>query len=1277
MTFKFLKSLILFLFLHSISNAQTIPVRLDWKIQSFGLSNDSIQGVENKKSLYFNSASYPNPEILIPHFVYTSVLDADKTIKAEIKNPIFSTLSKEELSNFEGGNELENIFSVNSKVYQQSNEGILVVDIIPLRLEKTTGKIQKLISFDLVLTESNVSISPTKNTLKSAKTSVLKSGKWYKIKLNKDGVYKISYENLKALGFSQPEKVRLFGNGCNQLPVMNSVVAPTDLIENNVLYEPDGIAFYGKAPIQWNYDKIRKVFAYQRNIYSEYSYYFLTDYDTQYDNKIGTSPFMNADLPDFEYNWFNDYAYIEKDSFNLIKSGSQWFGVEFDGLLTQNYDFNFPNLHGQDIRLTVSLASKSLYPSSFTIKSGSLNTTMTMEPVSNYTTSSYATPKILNYTITTSGDLSTVQITYNKMNSISAIAWLDYLYVNANRKLIMTGNQMKFRNANTAGVQQKSKYNLTNNGKAINIWDITNPLSPKTINILNENGITSYTLRTDTLREFIAFENGQYLTPLTTGTGTGEVANQNIHGVEFPEYIVVTAKEFKPWADSLAEIHRIYDSLSYIVVTPEEIYNEFSSGVPDVSAIRNMVKMFYNKAKVAKSGYPRYLLLYGDGTFDNIHKSSNNSNFVPTYQSDNSINPISSFVTDDFFGLLDSDEGGSYGALDVGIGRMPVKNTNEAASAFRKIKEYISTSHLGDWRNTVCFIGDDADENQTVHMQDANWLADYVDSIYPAYNVDKIFLDAYPQKSASWGQAYPDVNESINNRVTKGALIVNYTGHGSELKLAHESVITINQINKWNNFNNLPIFMTATCEFTRFDDYDRKNDQTKVSAGEYLYLNPTGGAIALFTTTRVVFSGANFELNRSFYRTVFNHDSNGNKYRLGDIVKISKNITNSAGDINKRNFMLVGDPALQLNYPKYNVVTNQINGKNLNQFNDTLKAFTKVEVTGQITDYKQNLLKNFNGIIYPKVYDKYINFRTLSNDGAAAMDFKLQNNILYKGRAKVVNGVFSFNFVVPKDVIYKVGFGKISYYAVDTTENNDDFNPNNDASGFFKKIKFGEIANTYAIDTIGPQIQLYMDDESFVYGGITNENPKLLAIIEDYNGINSTGGIGHDIVAILDEKTSKPIILNEYYLSDLNTYQKGSILYQLNNLSEGTHTLSLKVWDIFNNSSLVETKFYVVKSTSLFLDNLKTFPNPFTDAINISFTHNQSNQNLEIELEIYDMLGKITFQQTIKSSTIKQITWNGKNSREAEIPKGVYLCKVKCKSADGQLVQKTIKIVKM
>ncbi|OYT17938.1 MAG: hypothetical protein B7C24_00235, partial [Bacteroidetes bacterium 4572_77] len=761
------------------------------------------------------------------------------------------------------------------------------------------------------------------------------------------------------------------------------------------------------------------------------------------------------------------------------------------------------------------------------------------------------------------------------------------------------------------------------------------------------------------LKEFIAFNPNDLPRP----SYVEAVENQNLHAEINHDYIIITHPNFLSQAEELAQFHRDNSGLDVFVTTLQPIYNEFSSGRQDIGGIRDFVKSVYDNS--ASNKRLKYLLLFGDASIDYLGRLPNNENFVPTWESYNSLDPINSIASDDFFGCLSPGEGSNLlkNTVDIGIGRFVVVNTTQAQEMVDKVTHYkgFDDKVMADWRNTICFISDDEDNN--THIKQANGLSKLVDSIYPTANLDKIFVDAYQQESTPAGQRYPKVNEAINERMKKGALVISYTGHGGEVGWGQERFLDIPDIVSWDNFDNLPAFLTATCEFSRYDDPSR------VSAGELIFLNARGGGISLFTTARATFSGSNYTLSKNFYKILLKKE-NGKYLRMGDVMKETKRATGS--NPNTLKFILLGDPALMLNFPEYKLNVTGIYKANTTQQIDTIKALSNITITGNVTDESGNLLSDFQGSVFPTIYDKPAKVTTLANDpGSYAYEFYVQKNILYKGEAHVENGEFEFTFIVPKDIAYKFGKGKISLYAKD-----DDI----DATGYDREIIIGGYEDGGVVDNEGPEIALYIDTEEFINGGLTDENPVLLAFVSDENGINTTGnGIGHDISAILDGDENNLKILNDYYRSDINTYKSGAVEFPFFNLAEGSHSLELKVWDIYNNSSKASINFVVASSNSMALDQLFNYPNPVIDQTTFSFEHNQANEKLDITIDIYSIGGAFVTQ--LKESFIAdgyrntKIDWDVTDQGGSRLMKGIYIYNVYVKTSSGKEAYESAKMV--
>jgi hypothetical protein len=551
-------------------------------------------------------------------------------------------------------------------------------------------------------------------------------------------------------------------------------------------------------------------------------------------------------------------------------------------------------------------------------------------------------------------------------------------------------------------------------------------------------------------------------------------------------------------------------------------------------------------------------------------------------------------------------------------------------------------------------------------MSEAEGLASSLKDSVPSFNIVKIYLDAFKQVTNVNGQSYPDVTKAINDRINAGCLIFNYTGHGSEGGLAAERVVKTEDINSWNNGRRLPLFITATCEFSRFDDVEinisTREMTGKTSAGEMVLLNKDGGGIALMSTTRVVYSAPNFILNKNILNAAFYRDGSGNSMSLGDIIRIAKN--NSGTGPNKRNFTLLGDPALKLAWPWHgNVITDSVNNVSVKNNIDSLKALTVINIAGHVEDPGGNLMSTFNGIISPLIYDKESRIRTLANDGGPVMDFGLRNNILFSGKTIAKDGRFSFRFIVPRDIDYSFGSGKISYYA-----NND----SEDMAGNFSDIIVGGFSNNALTDTSGPDIKLYMNDTLFRNGGITDNNPRLLAIIEDKDGINTTGsGIGHDLTGFLDNDHNNSFVLNNYFINDFDSYIKGKIMYDLSGLSGGSHSFTVKAWDNYNNSSEKTIQFLVETGDKFILRNLLNYPNPFFNDTRIIAEHNRPESELNVTINIFNLNGRII--KIIKTKvpsegyTLPPIIWDGNDDGGIRVGRGIYPYRITVVTGKGEL----------
>ncbi len=1256
------------------SNAQSLQYNrtIQWK----PLQEVKISAADSFRILSFSGDSRKEEEFgRLPVFFERFRLFSaqDSLVHLKIENPVFQQIDPRDLIRVNDLDKVSSAFETRSFVSVQRKKSYLNVIVLPIRKNLQTGSFEKLVSFTLTMEFSPSSLShDSKSKSIYAANSVLSGGNWIKMSLVSTGVYKILAADLKKLDpvFStiDPHNIRIFGNGGGMLPESNAAPRVDDLqeISIQVVGEEDGvfndgdyILFYGEGPDKWFYSSTDLVFHHQKNIYSDFSFYFLT-YNNGPGKRIGAESSTSQAATNF-ITTFNDYAFYEKDGKNLIESGREWFDPEIFELTTSRvYSFTFPDIDAATpVQILANVAARSTtYNTSFSVflngQTEKLINIGIPATTSNYL-EVFAKSNSGTGSFTPSSPVIDLNLVYNKIPD--AIGYLDYLELNVKRHLKISSNQLGFRSISGAGNGKISEFTLNSPARSSTIWDVTHAGNINRIETSLNGDNFVFRVPTDTIREFIAFDGNAFFSVQSAV----KIDNQNLHGTGLCDYVIITHPSFMDAANQLAEFHRQHDNMNVLVTTPEIIYNEFSSGAQDLCGLRDFLKMLYDKADTGKE--PKYVLLFGDASYDYKDRIQNNTNFIPAYESEESLGPVNTFVTDDFIGLLDKNEGfNAAGDLDIGIGRLPVRTTDEAQSAVDKIKHYSSNdeSVKNSWRNDLCFVADDEDGN--MHMSQAEILTNLIGQTHNEYNIDKIYLDAYQQISTPGGGRYPDVNVAINQRVTKGALIINYNGHGGELGWSHERVLEIPDIKSWQNFDNMPVFVTATCEFSRFDN------PSLVSAGEWVFLNPAGGGIALLTTTRPTYADGNIELTRNFYNHAFNR-TNGNFPKLGDLIVIAKNLTGAGA--NTRKFVLLGDPGLQLAYPYEQVVTTSVNSQPVTTVPDTLKALATVVISGEIQDISGNKIPTFNGTVFSTVYDKISEIITLANDGGTPFNFLLRKNIIYKGKVEVTNGAFSFSFIVPKDIALQYGIGKISYYAR---------SPETDANGFDENIIVGGYYNGSIIDENGPSVRLFMNDTTFLSGGITDQNPKMLAIIKDESGINTAGsGIGHDLVATFDNNTRNQIILNDYYATNLNTYKSGIISYPFFGLNDGWHTLTVKVWDVYNNSADATLDFLVVSSANLALQHLMNYPNPFQNNTTFSFEFNHPNTDIDVLIMIYSFSGKLikTINQTVNTTGYhaSTIEWDGTDDNGAKISTGTYLYQLKIRLQDGHEEKQIAKMV--
>lgn len=1173
-----------------------------------------------------------------------------------------------------------------------------VVTIEPFRRDPATGQVEKLVEFDMELVTTRGGIAGQGRPKSYPAHSKFQTNEWFRVTVPKDGVYRITYDFLRDLGVNvtglASDRLNLYGNHAGMLPFKNAVERPTDLLVNaiEVVDGGDGdfgpgdyLLFYATGAQRW--DRNDTLFYHTKNVYSDSASYFI---GLDVEPPVRIQPVaLSQDAPTHTVTRFNHRDVIDRDLVNLIKSGRTWYGEVYDLTTTYSYNFETPYLvAGAPVVLEFSGAARTLNSgvvtnySSFSVTSGgAFSTSFTVQGVGSSGTGPVGRNFNQQFTWAASGNNVPVTVTFNKYDPLTSVGWMNYLRLNCLRELRMSGDQMAFRSFESAGPGAVSEFVLDQSTGVQRIWDITDPTQAGRVDFTLSGNQRIFKLSTDTLRQFIAFKDQNYLTP----TRIGRVNNQDLHGTALPtDLIIVCPPDFNSSAQRLAQA-RANEGLSVLITTPQQVFNEFSCGARDATAIKRYMRMLYDKADTPEE-MPRYLLLFGDGSYNNISLAYSNQNWIPTYQTADAIDYGRSYTSDDYFGLLDPLEGDSTADLvDIGVGRIIAHSQEQAREIVDKILAYdqkllLSTTvgsctttgdgGIADWRTHVLFVSDDQEGDGfegIIHMDQSDFLARRVETEHAYLNTEKIYMDAYQQVTTPGGERYPQAVADLRDKVQKGMLLVNYVGHGGEVGWAHERLLDNTTISGWTNKDRMPLFMTATCEFSRWDDPGR------TSAGELVLLNPNGGGVGLFSTTRLAYSSQNFALAQDFFDYVFEDvDELGRDHRLGDVYRRTKRaIAASQGTLrNHRNFSLLGDPSMRLALPKHTLrITSYTD--TLGNPVDTLKALSVVRISGFIDDGSGNPMTDFNGVVIPLVYDKEQTQYTLANDGGSPFAFGLRKNIIYRGKASVTAGQFSFTFVVPKDINYQVGNGRVACYAESMITN---------ARGYDNDPLVGGTASDVATDEQGPSIELYLNDERFVRGGITNEAPLLFAKLFDENGINTVGSsIGHDLLATLDENTEQAVVLNDLYEADLDTYKSGQVRYRFNDLAEGHHALRLKAWDAFNNSAETTTEFVVAPSAELALDHVLNYPNPFTTFTQFYFEHNRPCTTLDVQLQVFTVAGRLvkTIGQQVLCDGFRgePLAWDGRDDFGDKLGRGVYVYRLLVATPDGEKAEKFEKLV--
>jgi len=1064
-------------------------------------------------------------------------------------------------------------------------------------------------------------------------------------------------------GKTDPRMIKIYGNAGGMLPQANSASRPSDLTElatylsdanDGVFNNEDYILFYAQGADQNYFDAKRKTFFYEKNLYDDNNYYFLTVSSSSQGKRMSSNDNVGTGLPIVQD--FDDFVYHEVDSHNELQSGREWFGEDFYLNPDQTFKFDISGISDNSaIKVISNVMAQSYIGSSFKVYLN--NVQLGEQVVSSIPNTQYGN-KGAHQLDTLSANSNTIQTgnslqlryTYVKSAGYSK-GYLDYFLISFQRKLQQYGDQTIFRSSSSLK-NTASQFQIASVSGDAMLWEITDVYNPKNQPFTTVNGTAIFSGSSSQLREFIVFSK------LLAPTVIGKIENQNLHNVTPPNLLIVAHENFLREAQRFADYREAQGKYTTLVVTPSQIYHEFSSGRQDITAIRDFVKYLHDKGDNLKS-----LLLFGRSSYDYKARLSNNTNFVPTYESRNSLDPLATYSSDDYFSFLENNEG-NWGesppenhTLDISVGRFPAKTIDEARNIVDKIIRYeTGADAFGPWRKEITFVADDGDSN--LHQWQSDQLAKKLESTHPEFNARRIFLDAYPQIVTPSGQFAPDVNKAILDAINRGSLIINYTGHGGEQIWAQEKILDNVTIEQLDN-KTYPLFLTATCEFGRNDD------PSDISGAELSVIQKSGGAIGMVTTTRPVNSSTNFELNEAFYDAMFTKEA-GSYLSLGEIFRRTKN--NSTSGVSNRNFSLLGDPSLQLAIPTYNVgitdVTNQ-------DGTDSLKALATITVRGVILSPDSSKAGDFSGILDATLFDKQATFATLGDENPV-YNYQQWYNTIFRGSATVTNGDFKFNFIVPKNIAYQVGQGKLSLYAR---------NKKSTLDGMGSNLNFlvGKSYPNPAADNDPPIVHLFMGDTTFVNGGMIDADTYLVAKFEDKSGINISGyGIGNSIIGMLDNGES--FLLNDYYEASLDDYTKGWLIYRMQNLTPGRHTLQIKAWDTHNNPGEASVDFVVSDGHAIRLESLECYPNPARESATLFFTHTRAGDDLEAIVYFYDLTGQllktIDFSVTESNYRVELPEIDFDNDFGKKLQSGLYLVKAVVRSlSNGSKSEQVTKLI--
>ncbi len=1162
----------------------------------------AVVNVQASQKKFFNLTTHQiKVDSVMPEFAYTMPLRSnyqDSVYSVSIVYPEFIDASPADIANYNhiSGAALPEMPAIRSRVTSTRKKASLDISFCPLVFRN--NRYQILVSFMLDIQSSALTRAKGFSTVHSdeeaevyAAHSVLAKGTWAKIRVAESGVYQLTPALIRKAGFTDINKVKIYGYGGNLQPeeIYSSYLKEYDDLKEVPSFTINGKRlFYAKGPVSWeSNDAVKRT----RNYYSDYGYYFITQSDGEPASYADSASFVNSFYPSAE-----DYHQLyESDGFSWYQGGR--------------------NLFSKD---SIAIGSSKSYV--LTNKNGSSAASLSISVSAG--SNSQVSYAFNNKTLGTS---NIYLYQYDKGNQSTRTYYVDPL--KAKDTLIITPK--------SGGPVRLDYISLT--------YDDAAPAP-------NLSAIAA---------------TPEYVYNIT---------NQDHHADPQADMVIIipTSQKLLTQAQRLKAFHESHDGLRVNIVPADELYNEFSSGTPDINAYRRYMRMLYDKAPT-EDDMPKYLLLFGDCVWDNRMntaecKKLNPDDYLLCYESENSFNEVDCYVDDSWIGLLGEGKGGSptIETIDIAIGRFPVTTAAEAKIMVDKTISYANNQYAGNWQNTLMFMGDDGNDN--LHMRDENDVADYIAKLHPEYVVKKVMWDAYTRESSSTGHSYPEASSIIKKQQQNGALIMDYAGHGRQDQISHEAVLRLSDFEGFSN-KNLPLWITASCDIMPFDG-------TLSTIGEAAVLNANGGAVAFYGTTRTVYANLNKYMNRSFLRRVLSCDENGDAITIGEAHRLAQNdlVNNIYGEIdrssNRLQYSLLGDPALALKLPKMKVVIDAINGISTSSSPESaqLKAGSIAKIQGHIENGS-----NFNGVVSATVRDAEttITCKQQEETAESAFQYKDRTTNLYNGSDSIRNGQFNITFAVPMDISYTNGNGLINIYGV---SNDHQQSAHGNCEDFI--VGGSEISSN---DSIGPSIYCYLNSPSFADGGKVNSTPYFAATLKDKDGINATGsGIGHNMQLIIDGDASMTYDLNDNFMFDFGSYTSGSTYYILPTLTEGPHVLKFRAWDILNNSSTTTLNFNVVKGLEPSLFSISATANPAKTSTTFVINHDRVGCKMDIKIEVFDASGRQQWQHTetgVTSNGAHTVNWDLTSNSGTRLSTGVYLYRVGISSEGSGYTQQTKKLI--